>query len=92
MFPNRFCWHAALVFRGRHRVKVKDFTHSIAYFLQVIDRGGPVEMLQLLLDHDPGFVRAQERHQEQYAKLCQVLKKAQRYPVSKREKHPPDSE
>ena len=51
-------------------------------FLQVIDRCGPAEMLRLLLQHDKAFGNVQEQHQEQYSKLCQTLKKAQRYPVS----------
>lgn len=50
--------------------------------LQVIDRCGPAEMLRLLLQHDKAFASVQEQHQEQYSKLCQTLKKAQRYPVS----------
>ena len=55
---------------------------TCVYILQVIDRCGPAEMLRLLLQHDKAFASVQEQHQEQYNKLCQTLKKAQRYPVS----------
>ena len=38
-------------------------------------------MIQIMVEHDVYFTRVQEQYQEQYTKLCQMLKKAQRYPV-----------
>ena len=40
-------------------------------------------MLRLLLSYDREFSRVQEHYQEHYLKLCQVLTKAQRYPVGR---------
>ena len=48
---------------------------------KVMDQGGPTDLLRLILEHDKRFAKVQEQYQEQYSRLCQAVKKSQRYPV-----------
>lgn len=52
-----------------------------------MDQGGPTDLLRLILEHDKRFAKVQEQYQEQYSRLCQAVKKSQRYPVCDRRDH-----
>lgn len=47
----------------------------------VIDQGRHPDVLAVLLEHDQAFARQQQQFQSQYARMCQLLKRTQRFPA-----------